>query len=66
MRGLAKYLILKHYDKYSEDKILEEIIRWKALFFPKQSIQKVIANSKGTDEFDLSVLQEMPNMVGGC
>ncbi len=66
MRGLAKYLIMKHSDKYSEDKILEEIIRWKALFFPKQSIQKVIANSQGTGEFDLSVLQEMPNMVGGC
>jgi FKBP-type peptidyl-prolyl cis-trans isomerase 2 len=66
MRGLAKYLILNHSDRYSEDKILEEIIRWKALFFPKQSIQKVIANSAGTGEFDLSVLQEMPNMVGGC
>ena len=66
MRGLAKYLILKHYDKYSEDEILEEINRWKALFFPKQSIQKVIATSKRSDGFDLSVLQEMPNMVGGC
>ncbi len=66
MRGLAKYLILKHYDKYSEDEILEEINRWKALFFPKQSIQKVIATSMRSDEFDLSILQEMPNMVGGC
>jgi FKBP-type peptidyl-prolyl cis-trans isomerase 2 len=66
MRGLAKYLILNHADTYSEDEILEEINRWKALFFPKQSIQKVIASSKGTGAFDLSVLQEMPNMVGGC
>jgi FKBP-type peptidyl-prolyl cis-trans isomerase 2 len=66
MRGLAKYLILNHDDMYSEDEILEEINRWKALFFPKQSIQKVIATSKGTGAFDLSVLQEMPNMVGGC
>jgi len=66
MRGLAKYLILNHDDTYSEDEILEEINRWKALFFPKQSIQKVIATSKGTSSFDLSVLQEMPNMVGGC
>jgi FKBP-type peptidyl-prolyl cis-trans isomerase 2 len=66
MRGLAKYLILNHNDKYSEDEILEEINRWKALFFPKQSIQKIVATSKGTGEFDLSVLQEMPNMVGGC
>lgn len=66
MKGLAKYLILNHDDTYSEDKILGEINRWKALFFPKQSIQKVIATSKGTGAFNLSVLQEMPNMVGGC
>jgi hypothetical protein len=66
MRGLAKYLLLNHADTYSEDEILAEINRWKALFFPKQSIQKVIATSKGTGAFDLSVLQEMPNMVGGC
>jgi FKBP-type peptidyl-prolyl cis-trans isomerase 2 len=66
MRGLAKYLLLHHGDEYSEDQILEEINRWKALFFPKQSIQKVIATGQGTGAFDLSVLQEMPNMVGGC
>jgi FKBP-type peptidyl-prolyl cis-trans isomerase 2 len=66
MRGLAKYLLLHHGDQFSEDQILAEINRWKALFFPKQSIQKVIATGQGTGAFDLSVLQEMPNMVGGC
>ncbi len=66
MRGLVKYLLMNHNDKYTEDEILEEVNRWKTLFFPKQSIQKVIASSKGIGTVDPSVLQEMPNMVGGC
>jgi hypothetical protein len=66
MRGLIKYLILNHSDKYTEDEILAEVNRWKTLFFPKQSIHKVIMAGEGTGTIDPSVLQEMPNMVGGC
>jgi hypothetical protein len=66
MRGLIKYLVINHSDEYTEDEILAEVNRWKTLFFPKQSIQKVIMSGKGTGTIDPSVLQEMPNMVGGC
>ena len=34
MRGLAKYLIIKHGDEYTDDEILEELGKWKVLFFP--------------------------------
>jgi hypothetical protein len=34
MRGLAKYLIKNHGSEYTDDQILEELGKWKALFFP--------------------------------
>ncbi len=34
MRGLGKYLIQKHGSELSDDQILEELGKWKALFFP--------------------------------
>ncbi|MBI4739203.1 hypothetical protein HY772_06640 [Candidatus Woesearchaeota archaeon] len=34
MRGLAKYLIRNHGSEYSNDEILEELGKWKTLFFP--------------------------------
>jgi hypothetical protein len=66
MRGLIKYLLVNHSDKYTEDEILAETNRWKVSFFPKQSIRKVIASGELSGTIDTSVLQEMPNMVGGC
>ena len=34
MRGLAKYLLDKHANEFTNDQILEELGKWKALFFP--------------------------------
>ncbi len=34
MRGLAKYLIKNHPKEYTDDEILEELGKWKVLFFP--------------------------------
>ena len=33
MRGLTKYLILNHGDELTDDQILEEVGKWKVLFF---------------------------------
>lgn len=66
MRGLAKYLLLNHQNEYSDDEILEELAKWKTIFFPKQSIQKVLNKYAETNEIDPSVLLDMPNMVGNC
>ncbi len=34
MRGLAKYLIKYHGEKFTDEEILEEVGKWKTLFFP--------------------------------
>jgi hypothetical protein len=50
MRGLAKYLIAEHGDEYSDADILEEVGKWKALFFPSQTAVKAdILKGKGVE-----------------
>lgn len=78
MRGLAKYLITNHGNKYSDDEILEEVAKWKTMFFPTQIQQKAaILKSNG---IELSYTNLASNkyrgvergassaggMVGGC
>lgn len=43
MRGLAKYLLTKHGTEYSDEQVLEELGKWKTLFFPKQILTKALA-----------------------
>ncbi len=43
MRGLGKYLVNKHGSEYTDDQVLEELGKWKALFFPKQVINKAVS-----------------------
>jgi hypothetical protein len=66
MRGLAKYLIINHPDDYSNDEILLELGKWKATFFPKQTISKAVLKYAELGNIDPSILTEMPNMVGRC
>lgn len=40
MRGLAKYLLQNHADEYTDEQILEELGKWKTLFFPDIMAQK--------------------------
>ena len=48
MRGLAKYLIKNHPKEFSDDEILEELGKWKVLFFPDVHKEKASAlESKG-------------------
>ncbi len=42
MRGLAKYLIKYHGSEYTNEEILEELGKWKTLFFPGKLAQKAI------------------------
>lgn len=66
MRGLAKYLLVNHGDEYADEQILKELADWKAVFFPKQTIEKVLTMMARSGEIDASVLNELPSMVGGC
>ncbi|MBI2128893.1 hypothetical protein HYU07_01505 [Candidatus Woesearchaeota archaeon] len=50
MRGLAKYLVSKHPSEFTNDEILEELGKWKTLFFPGIMTQKAaILQSKGIE-----------------
>lgn len=77
MRGLAKYLIEKHNNEYTDEQILEELGKWKTLFFPGIMTQKAaVLKQKG---IELNYINLASNkyrgieqgasgggMVGGC
>ncbi|PIN98785.1 MAG: hypothetical protein COT90_02690 [Candidatus Diapherotrites archaeon CG10_big_fil_rev_8_21_14_0_10_31_34] len=70
MRGLAKYLLQNHADNYTDQEILNELVKWKTLFFPKQMTKRALelAAQEGTYNEDLlnQVNESVPDMVGGC
>jgi hypothetical protein len=77
MRGLAKYLILNHGDTFTNADILEELSKWKTLYFPSQMQAKAqVLKDKGI-EFTYTNLGSNSyrgiekgsagsGMVGGC
>ena len=78
MRGVAKYLLTKHPDM-NDEQILNELGKWKVLFFPGIHEQKAkVLESKGIDSTDYINLASNlyrgieqgqtsgGQMVGGC
>lgn len=77
MRGVAKHLIVEYGDIYSDREIMEEVAKWKVLFFPGQMTSKAkVMESEGI-EMTYSNLgantyrgieqgQTSGGMVGGC
>lgn len=78
MRGLAKYLLINHANEYTDDQILEELGKWKTLFFPGQITQKAaVLQSKGIELNFINLASNKyrgaekeagssGSMVGGC
>lgn len=76
MRGLAKYLILEHGDEMSNEEIIEEVGKWKVLFFPTQHEEKAQALEEEGIEISYQNLTtnqyrgieegSQGGMVGGC
>lgn len=78
MRGLAKYLITEHGTEFTDEEILDELGKWKTLFFPTQMAAKAQALEEKNIEFSYSNLGSNEyrgiekssaaggNMVGGC
>jgi hypothetical protein len=70
MRGLAAYLI-KNHQEMSDQEILNELNKWRAVFFPKQTLSETLAEMEKAGDSEIKkVLQEfpefLPQMVGGC
>ncbi|MCR4335143.1 MAG: hypothetical protein NUV57_01250 [archaeon] len=66
MRGLIKYLLINHRGDYTNEQILEQLTLWKTMFFPKQMYQKTIQLQAEGGSLTGTVLDEIPDMVGGC
>ncbi len=77
MRGLTKYLIKFHGNEYSDAEILEEVGKWKVLFFPEIHEAKAeILKSNGIELNYINLAsnkyrgieqgQTSGGMVGGC
>ena len=59
--GLTVWL-MKNRPDWSDAEILKEVLKWKALFFPKNMVGLTIQVAG----MDASSLNELPGMVGGC
>lgn len=70
MRGLTAYLI-KNQPKMSDQEILDELIKWKKTYFPKDMLSAYLKQRADNGEQDIAdILKEfpdfLPQMVGGC
>ncbi|MFQ5493309.1 MAG: hypothetical protein ACE5DX_04080 [Candidatus Dojkabacteria bacterium] len=68
MRGLLAWLLENSPEK-SDQEILTEVNRWKALYFPKQTLKKAAELGENGDidyERVLNEMKDAPDMVGGC
>lgn len=81
MRGLAKYLLQQHADEYTDIQILEELGKWKTLFFPdNEGIKAAALQANGIEVNYVNIASNAyrgleqqrssggngTNMVGGC
>ena len=61
LRGLGMYLLNYHATEYTDDQILEELGKWKALWFPKQVVLKALSLQAAGQPVD--VISATSNMV---
>ncbi|MBI4141298.1 hypothetical protein HY484_00055 [Candidatus Woesearchaeota archaeon] len=68
-RGLAKFLISKYDTKVTDTEIVGELTKWKTLWYPGPTVQRVIHEQQlsggKTDNAPVN-LDALPQMVGGC
>ena len=57
-RGLAKYLIKNHPGEWSDDEILLEATKWKAIYYPKNMVEKAVAALNNNLELTPAVLND--------
>lgn len=71
MRGLAAYLIKNHPQYLTNEQILDELIKWKITYFPKQTLSAELdrlikAGEPGIEQILEEFPDFLPEMVGGC
>ena len=66
MRGVVKYLLKNHEKEYSDEQLLEEAAKWKALSFPKETVKKALQVASQGGEVSNIGINSLPSQVGGC
>lgn len=71
MRGLTAWLIIEDGERYSNEEIVAELNRWRATYFPKQTLGETLwqmkqAGEPGIAEIEKEFPEFMPDMVGEC
>lgn len=67
-RGMAKYFIQKYGDQVTDEQIMGELTKWKALWYPGPTVKRVVQEqslSGGAPSAPVN-LNQLPQMVGGC
>ncbi len=62
-RGIFKYFLKNYEDKYTDEQLMGEATRWKALWYPGPTVKKILSEGGNVDKTSLEAL---PSMVGGC
>lgn len=57
-KGLSKYLIKSHPDEWTDDEILLELTKWKALYYPRNMVEKAVAALENGLELTPAVLND--------
>ncbi|GEM_PF-487762 len=66
-RGIAKFLIGKYGDKITDEQVMGEMTKWKALWYPGPTVQRFIQEQATGNAGGAPVkLDQLPQMVGGC
>ncbi len=58
-RGLTKYLLKNEPDKWTDEQILTELTKWKALYYPKNMVEKGVAAVQNGLELTPAVLNDI-------
>lgn len=66
-RGMAAWFIKNYGDKYTDEQIFGEMSKWKALWYPGPTVQRVLQEqASGSGGSGVTDINKLPSMVGGC
>ena len=57
-KGLSKYLVKNHPTEWTDEEILLELTKWKALYYPKNMVEKAVAALENGLELTPAVLND--------
>ncbi|MBI4143981.1 hypothetical protein HY486_01910 [Candidatus Woesearchaeota archaeon] len=65
-RGLARWLIKNYGSQVTDEQIMGEMSKWKALWYPGPTVQRIIQEQSAGGSTPAASINQLPSMVGGC